>query len=84
MLAIKLHLANYHFLFTDPLYLDSFFYSIKVAAVSTLLCLLLGYPMALASRARRRRAATSADAGDPAVLDLVPDAHLRLDRPAEG
>jgi len=24
MLAIKLHLANYHFLFTDPLYLDSF------------------------------------------------------------
>jgi putrescine transport system permease protein len=48
MLAIKLHLANYHFLFTDPLYLDSFFYSIKVATVSTLICLLLGYPMALA------------------------------------
>jgi putrescine transport system permease protein len=48
MLAIKLHLANYHFLFTDPLYLDSFFYSIKVATVSTLVCLLLGYPMALA------------------------------------
>jgi putrescine transport system permease protein len=48
MLAIKLHLANYHFLFTDALYLDSFLYSIKVAALSTLICLLLGYPMALA------------------------------------
>ena len=53
LLAIKLHLANYHFLFTDPLYLDSFLYSIKVAALSTLFCLLLGYPMALAiARAR--------------------------------
>jgi putrescine transport system permease protein len=48
MLAIRLHLGNYHFLFTDALYLDSFLYSIKVAAVSTFLCLLLGYPMALA------------------------------------
>jgi putrescine transport system permease protein len=48
MLAIKLHLANYHFLFTDPLYFDSFLYSIKVAALSTFMCLLLGYPMALA------------------------------------
>ncbi|HEY2418703.1 MAG TPA: ABC transporter permease subunit [Steroidobacteraceae bacterium] len=47
VLAIQLHLANYHFLFTDALYLDSFAYSLKVAAVSTLLCLLLGYPMAL-------------------------------------
>jgi putrescine transport system permease protein len=42
-----LHLANYHFLFSDALYLDSFLYSLKVAAVSTALCLLLGYPMAL-------------------------------------
>jgi putrescine transport system permease protein len=47
MLAIKLHLANYHFLFTDALYLDSFLYSLKVALVSTFFCLLLGYPMAL-------------------------------------
>jgi putrescine transport system permease protein len=56
MLAIRLHLANYHFLFTDSLYLESFLYSIKVAAVSTLICLLLGYPMALAiSRAEPAR-----------------------------
>jgi putrescine transport system permease protein len=47
VLSIQLHLGNYHFLFTDPLYLDSFLYSIKVAAISTVLCLLLGYPMAL-------------------------------------
>ena len=47
VLAIQVHLANYHFLFTDALYLDSFLYSLNVAAVSTLLCLLLGYPMAL-------------------------------------
>ena len=48
MLAIRLYFANYHFLFTDALYLDSFLYSLRVAAVSTLACLLLGYPMALA------------------------------------
>jgi putrescine transport system permease protein len=47
VLSIQVHLGNYHFLFTDPLYLDSFLYSIKVAAISTVLCLLLGYPMAL-------------------------------------
>src|ERR1700753_96903 len=47
MLSIRLHLANYHFLLTDDLYLDAFIYSVKVALVSTLLCLLLGFPMAL-------------------------------------
>jgi putrescine transport system permease protein len=53
VLSIQLHLANYHFLFSDALYLDSFLYSIKVAAISTVICLLLGYPMALGiTRAR--------------------------------
>jgi putrescine transport system permease protein len=47
VLLIQLHMGNYAFLFSDPLYLDSFLYSVKVAAVSTVLCLLLGYPMAL-------------------------------------
>jgi len=41
-----LHLNNYTFLFTDPLYVSAYLYSLKVAAVSTLFCLLLGYPMA--------------------------------------
>jgi putrescine transport system permease protein len=51
-----LHLHNYGFLFTDPLYISAYLYSLKVAAVSTLLCLLLGYPMAYAiARARGSR-----------------------------
>src|ERR1700744_1930372 len=43
-----LNFGNYGFLFTDPLYISSYLYSIKVAAVSTLCCLLIGYPMAYA------------------------------------
>jgi putrescine transport system permease protein len=42
------HLSNYAFLFTDPLYVRSLVYSLQVAAVSTLCCLLIGYPMAYA------------------------------------
>jgi putrescine transport system permease protein len=41
-----LHLSNYAFLFTDPLYISAYLYSLKVALVSTFYCLLLGYPMA--------------------------------------
>jgi putrescine transport system permease protein len=53
VLAIKLNLANYGFLFTDDLYVSSYLYSARVAAVSTLLCLVIGYPMAYAiARAR--------------------------------
>ena len=44
----ELHLANYAFLFSDPLYASALLYSLKVAAVSTLACLLIGYPMAYA------------------------------------
>jgi len=39
-------LDNYRFLFEDRLYLFTYLNSIVLAAVSTLLCLLLGYPMA--------------------------------------
>src|SRR5581483_10535717 len=48
LVAIKLNFANYTFLFTDALYVSSYLYSLKVAAVSTLMCLLIGYPMAYA------------------------------------
>jgi putrescine transport system permease protein len=41
-----LHFSNYAFLFTDPLYISAYLYSLKVAIVSTFYCLLLGYPMA--------------------------------------
>jgi putrescine transport system permease protein len=47
-LAIHMHLENYRLLVSDRLYLDSLLYSLRVAAGSTLCCLLLGYPMALA------------------------------------
>jgi len=44
---IEVHWSAYSFLFTDPMYVSSYLYSLKVAAVSTLCCLLIGYPMAL-------------------------------------
>ncbi len=46
MLAIKLNLNNYAFLFTDALYANAFLNSVEVAFFSTLCCLLIGYPMA--------------------------------------
>ena len=46
VLALRLHLGNYDYLFTDSLYVSAYLYSLKVAAVSTVCCLLLGYPMA--------------------------------------
>src|ERR1700693_6660591 len=45
-LAIKINFNNYAFLFTDSLYLNALLNSIKVAFISTLLCLLVGYPVA--------------------------------------
>jgi len=39
-------LSNYRFLTTDDLYILAYLNSIKIAVVSTLLCLLIGYPMA--------------------------------------
>jgi len=46
--SLEAHTSAYAFLFTDPLYVSSYLYSLKVAAVSTLCCLLIGYPMAYA------------------------------------
>src|ERR1700683_1527287 len=45
-LAIKVNFNNYAFLFTDPLYIKAFLNSIKVAFISTGLCLIIGYPVA--------------------------------------
>jgi putrescine transport system permease protein len=46
--AVLATLDNYRFLLEDNLYLVSYLRSIKIAALSTLLCLLLGFPMAYA------------------------------------
>jgi putrescine transport system permease protein len=40
--------GNYWFLAADPLYLNAYLGSLRIAAVSTLICLLIGYPMAYA------------------------------------
>jgi putrescine transport system permease protein len=40
--------ANFALLVEDPFYLEALLRSLRVASVSALLCLLLGYPMALA------------------------------------
>src|SRR5690349_10903203 len=45
---IKLLTESYRFVFTEPLYVSSYLYSLKVAFFSTLYCLLLGYSMAYA------------------------------------
>lgn len=43
---IQASFDNYRFLFQDPYYITIYLNSVKMAAVSALLCLLLGYPMA--------------------------------------
>ncbi|WP_163933901.1 ABC transporter permease subunit [Paraferrimonas sp. SM1919] len=45
---IDLNLNNYAYLWQDGLYLEAYWSSLKIALISTLLCLLIGYPMALA------------------------------------
>ena len=41
-----LQLSHYAFLLQDDLYIATYLSSLKMAAVSTVLCLLIGYPMA--------------------------------------
>ncbi len=46
--SISLTLSNYAFLIRDSLYVSAYLSSLKIAAISTLLCLLVGYPIAYA------------------------------------
>jgi len=62
--TLQVHWSAYSFLFTDQLYISSYLYSLKVAAVSTLCCLLIGYPMAYAI-------ARSGSAVRPVLLMLI-------------
>ncbi len=53
-LQVLINLGNYIFLSEDELYLAAYLGSLKIAFFSTLLCLLVGYPMAYAiARARK-------------------------------
>lgn len=47
-LQVLLNLGNYLMLTDDPLYIDAYLGSLKMAFISTLICLLVGYPMAYA------------------------------------
>jgi len=56
IVQIKLNLANFAFLVEDSLYWKAYLTSIWVAFVSTVFCLLIGYPMAYAiARASQTR-----------------------------
>ena len=45
-ITLSLHLNTYALLFTDNLYIATYLNSIKVAAITTLWCAIIGYPMA--------------------------------------
>ena len=49
-LQLTLHLSNYIRIFTDPsgIYINAFLSSIRIAAISTVFAILIGYPMAYA------------------------------------
>jgi putrescine transport system permease protein len=47
-LNLDIHTKNYLYLINDSLYVNAYLSSIKIAIISTILCLLIGYPMAYA------------------------------------
>ncbi len=57
-LQVVLNLGNYLMLSEDELYLAAYLGSLKVALLSTLLCLLIGYPMAYAIARASKEAQT--------------------------
>ena len=46
VLQIAIYLESYITLFTDTLFVEAYLRSIKMAAITTLFCILIGYPMA--------------------------------------
>ena len=57
---ITLNFGNFAYLFDDPLYLNAYLSSLRIAFVSAVLALLVGYPMAYyIARSRRSRGARS-------------------------
>jgi len=57
-LEVVLNLANYSLLAGDELYIAAYLGSLKMAFFSTLLCLLIGYPMAYAIATARKEMQT--------------------------
>src|SRR3546814_10530523 len=54
-IAFHATIGNYLFLFEDSLYIDSYLSSLKIALVSTMLTLLLGYPISYGMMRAPRR-----------------------------
>jgi putrescine transport system permease protein len=48
VMHIKIVFDNFAYLWEDDLYVNTYFNSIRIAGISTLVCLLIGYPMAYA------------------------------------
>ena len=48
VMNIRVIFDNYAYLWEDELYLDTYISSVKISSISTLLCLLIGYPIAYA------------------------------------
>ncbi len=72
--------VGYSRLFHDDLYIRAFLVSLSNAAVATVLCLTLGYPMSLAlTRVSASWRNILLMLVDPAVLDLIPAAGLCVD-----
>ena len=46
--SLNINPKNYMYLINDSLYVNAYLSSIKIAVISTILCLLIGYPMAYA------------------------------------
>jgi putrescine transport system permease protein len=47
-MSIRILFDNFTYLWDDALYLDTYLSSVKISSISTILCLLLGYPVAYA------------------------------------
>jgi len=46
VIGLAVHLRGYVLLFTDSLYISTYINSLKIAGITTLCCVLIGYPMA--------------------------------------
>jgi putrescine transport system permease protein len=56
LITLTLNLSNYKFLWEDSLYLDAYLSSLKIAAISTVITLIVAYPIAyLIARSKKYR-----------------------------
>jgi hypothetical protein len=76
----QLSLDNFRLLVSDNLYISSYLRSLVVAVTSTLILFDRLSHRLWHGAVAEALAGGGAGAGDPAVLDLVPDPHLRLDQ----